>query len=177
MARKTVAIIGSAGAESEEKEYKVAWEMGKLLARENLTLISGGLGGIMEAACRGAWEEGGEKARIVGILPGDNPLHANPYVNIPIPTGIGEARNAIVAGSYAVIAIGGGSGTLSEMALAWKKGKLLLAWRGGGFSSYFADKNLDNMEEDKSFTRDDRVMGFDEPQEAIQFIKKFLPLD
>ncbi len=86
-----------------------------------MVLICGGLGGVMEAACRGARESGGTT---VGILPGTDRSAANPYVDIAIPTGLGEARNAIVARSAdALIAIGGAYGTLSEIAFALKAGK------------------------------------------------------
>jgi uncharacterized protein (TIGR00725 family) len=86
-----------------------------------VVLICGGLGGVMEAACRGARQAGGTT---VGILPGTDRSAANPYVDIAIATGLGEARNAIVARSAdALIAIGGAYGTLSEIAFALKAGK------------------------------------------------------
>lgn len=94
----------------------MAEEVGRQLARRGVILICGGLGGVMEAACRGAASEGGIT---VGILPGDNRQTANPYVQIPIVTGIGYARNMAVAKSaQVVIAIGGGYGTLTEIAFA-----------------------------------------------------------
>jgi uncharacterized protein (TIGR00725 family) len=89
-----------------------------------VVLICGGLGGVMEAACRGAKQTGGTT---VGILPGDDRSAANPYVDIVIPTGLGEARNAVVVRSAdALIAIGGAYGTLSEIAFALKAGKLVV---------------------------------------------------
>jgi uncharacterized protein (TIGR00725 family) len=94
----------------------MAEETGRLLAQRGVVLVCGGLGGAMEAACRGASSAGGIT---VGILPGSDPSSANPHVSIPIPTGLGEARNAIVAtASDALIAVGGKLGTLSEIALA-----------------------------------------------------------
>ena len=94
----------------------MAEEVGRQLARQGVVLVCGGLGGIMEAACRGAASEGGTT---VGILPGDNRQTANPYVQIPIVTGIGYARNMAVAKSaQVVIAVGGGYGTLTEIAYA-----------------------------------------------------------
>lgn len=94
---------------------------GKLLAEAGVGIVCGGGGGVMEAVCRGAV---GAEGVTIGILPGEEPRAANPYIRFAIPTGIGEARNAIVvrAGS-AVLAIGGGYGTLSEIALAMKWGK------------------------------------------------------
>jgi len=84
-------------------------------------LVCGGLGGVMEAACRGARDAGG---RTVGILPGADRSAANRFVDVAIPTGLGEARNALVVRSAdALVAVGGGYGTLSEIALALKAGK------------------------------------------------------
>ncbi len=96
----------------------VAREVGGLIARAGGILVCGGRGGVMEAAAAGAREAGGIT---IGILPGHDPDDANPYVDIPVATGMGDARNAINAlTSEAVIAIHGGFGTLSEIALALK---------------------------------------------------------
>ena len=112
--RKFVSVIG--GSQSSAGEIRLAEEVGRELARKGAVLVCGGLGGIMEAACRGASSEGGIT---IGILPGDDREQANPYVQFPIVTGIGYARNAVVAKSgQAVIAIGGSYGTLSEIAYA-----------------------------------------------------------
>ena len=84
-------------------------------------LVCGGLGGVMEAACRGAKEAG---ATTVGILPGTDRAAANAFVDVAVPTGLGEARNALVVrAADALVAVGGGYGTLSEIALALKAGK------------------------------------------------------
>lgn len=98
----------------------VAEEVGRAIARAGAVLICGGLGGVMEAACRGATEEGG---KTIGILPGLERKEANPFVQYAVATGMGHARNAIVAQSaQAVIAVDGSYGTLSEIALALNKG-------------------------------------------------------
>jgi uncharacterized protein (TIGR00725 family) len=95
--------------------------VGRELAARGAVLICGGLGGVMEAACRGAKDAGG---RTIGILPGTDRAAANPFVDAAIPTGLGEARNALVVrAADALIAVGGGYGTLSEIALALKAGK------------------------------------------------------
>ena len=97
-----------------------AEEVGRLLAREGAVLVCGGLGGTMEAACRGAASEGGLS---VGILPDADRSRANPYLTVAIPTGMGEMRNALVVrAADAVIAIAGEFGTLSEIAFALKMG-------------------------------------------------------
>lgn len=96
----------------------MAEEVGRAIARADAVLICGGLGGVMEGAARGAVEEGG---LTVGILPGTDARNANPYIRVPLPTGLGEARNVLVARTADVlIAIGGEWGTLSEVAMARK---------------------------------------------------------
>jgi uncharacterized protein (TIGR00725 family) len=114
-----VAVVGP-GAASPEQEA-VAEEVGRLLARRGAVVVCGGLGGVMEAACRGASREGGTT---VGLLPGLDRGAANPFVSVAVATGLGEARNALVVrAADALIAVGGAYGTLSEIALALKAGK------------------------------------------------------
>ena len=109
-----IAVIGA--SQCTAKEAAAAEEVGRELARRGVVLVCGGLGGVMEAACRGALKEGG---RTVGVLPGNDPEDANPFVQFPLVTGMGYARNVIVVKSArAVIAVGGSFGTLSEIAHA-----------------------------------------------------------
>jgi hypothetical protein len=116
--QKFIAVIG--GSQPSSEEAKLAEAVGRELAKRGAILVCGGLGGIMEAACKGASSEGGIT---VGILPGDSRQAANPYVQIPIVTGIGYARNvAVVRTAQAVIAIGGNYGTLSEISHALQSG-------------------------------------------------------
>ena len=111
-----IAVIGDFSCSPEQA--KLAETVGEQLAERGATVICGGLSGVMEAVCRGAKSRGG---LTVGILPGESPDMANPWVDIPGVTGIGEARNmAVVKSAQAVIAIGGGYGTLSEIAYALK---------------------------------------------------------
>jgi len=113
-----IAVIG--GSICTQGEAAAAETVGRALAEGGAVLICGGRGGVMEAACRGAKSAGG---LTVGILPGPDWSEANPYVDIPIATGIGLARNAIVArAAQAVVAIGGSYGTLSEIAFALQFG-------------------------------------------------------
>src|SRR4030042_7032865 len=110
-----IAVIGASHCSAEEAAN--AESVGRELAKRGVGVICGGLGGVMEAVCRGAAAEGG---LTIGILPGDSPRDANPYVKIPIVTGLGYARNSIVVKSpQAVIAVGGSYGTLSEIAFAF----------------------------------------------------------
>jgi len=111
-----IAVIGDSSCSPEEA--KLAENVGELLAQRGATIVCGGLGGVMEAVCRGAKSKGG---LTVGILPGQDSSMANPWVDIPVVTGIGEARNvAVIKSAQTVIAIGGGYGTLSEIAYARK---------------------------------------------------------
>lgn len=113
-----IAVVGGGSCSAEVA--KLAEEVGRGLAEQGAVLMCGGLGGVMEAACRGAKSAGG---LTIGVLPGDNRHSANPYVDIPIVTGMGYARNVIIARSaQAVVAVDGSYGTLSEIAHALQSG-------------------------------------------------------
>jgi uncharacterized protein (TIGR00725 family) len=113
-----IAVIGA--GEASEAHYAAARALGAALATAGAVVLSGGRGGVMEGAARGAADAGG---LTVGILPGPHASEANPWIALPLPTGMGEARNALlVRGAEAVVAVGGEWGTLSEIALARKMG-------------------------------------------------------
>ncbi len=113
-----IAVIG--GSTCSAEDARVAEAVGRGLAARGAVVVCGGLGGIMEAACRGARSAGG---LTVGILPGDDRRSANAYVDVPVVTGMGHARNAIVVKSaQAAIAIDGSYGTLSEIGFALQNG-------------------------------------------------------
>jgi uncharacterized protein (TIGR00725 family) len=113
--------IGVVGPEpAPEAVARRAEEVGRLVARAGAILVCGGLGGVMEAAARGAAAEGGTT---IGLLPGTSRAAGNPYLSVAIPTGLGEMRNALVVrASDAVVALSGEFGTLSEIAFALKTG-------------------------------------------------------
>src|SRR5438477_9166713 len=114
----TCAVIGA--GHCPPPTAVLAEELGRRLAQAGATVVCGGLGGVMEAACRGAKSAGG---LTIGILPGTDRADANAWVDLVIPTGLGEARNILVVRSaQAVIAVGGEFGTLSEIAFALKLG-------------------------------------------------------
>jgi len=114
----TIGVIGASRA--TPSDMALAVEVGRLIARSGATLVCGGLGGVMEGAARGAVGEGG---LTVGILPGNDAGEANEFIKVPIATGMGEARNVIIVkSSDSIIAIGGGYGTLSEIATAMRLG-------------------------------------------------------
>lgn len=110
--------------DATDEEYAIATEVGRLIAMNGHAVVCGGRGGVMEAAARGAKAADGVT---IGILPDDDASVANQFIDYPIPTGLGHARNAIVVSSgEAVIAVGGGFGTLSEIGLALKMGKRVI---------------------------------------------------
>ena len=119
MPKKTcISVIGSGNSDGtlSPEIAKIANEVGREIAARGAVLICGGLGGVMTEAAKGAKEKGG---LTIGIIPGENPDSANPYIDIPIPTGLGFARNVLVAYSGdAIIAVSGRLGTLSEISFA-----------------------------------------------------------
>lgn len=118
-----IGVIGTGVSSASIDE--LATEVGREIARNNAVLICGGLGGVMKAAARGAKEVGGYT---VGVLPGPDIQAANPYIDFPIACNMGQARNAILVQTAEVfIAVAGGYGTLSEIALALKIGKEVIA--------------------------------------------------
>jgi uncharacterized protein (TIGR00725 family) len=146
-----VAVCGPGSATEEEERW--AEEVGRRLAEAGAVVVCGGLGGVMDAAARGAAAAGGA---VVGILPGEDRLGASEHLSVAIPTGMGEARNAIIArAADAVIAIGGEWGTLSEIALARKMGKPVVGlgtWR-------FVDRGEDITRAASPEDAVDRVLG------------------
>ncbi len=117
-----IGVIGAGDCSTET--YNMAVELGYLISQSGWILICGGLGGVMEGATKGCYKGGGLS---VGILPGEEKDAANPFITLPIPTGMGEGRNLlIVKASDVVVSIAGGYGTLSEIGLALKMGKLVV---------------------------------------------------
>ncbi len=153
-ARVYVTVIGSSAATQWEAE--AAYRVGLLLARAGAVVITGGRGGVMEAASRGAKEAGG---LTLGILPGASRDEANPYVDVAVPTGLGHARNAVnVLAGDAVIAVGGGPGTLSEIGLALAYGRPVVALRGPGAAGLLAGRSIGGR----------LVYAADTPEEAVE---------
>lgn len=132
-----VAVIG--GRSSEGVLLREAETVGKLLAQRNVVVVCGGLGGVMEAASRGARSVGG---LTVGILPQDDAREANQFIDIPVVTGMGIGRNVIIARTAdALIAVGGEYGTLSEIAFALQLGKPVAGIRTWGIKGIFSVEN------------------------------------
>jgi uncharacterized protein (TIGR00725 family) len=120
--RRLVAVCGESDPQTSFAE--LAFELGRGIAERGAVLICGGSTGVMEHAARGARTGGG---LTVGLLPGDEPDEANPYIDIAIATSLGHARNAVLARTAdGVVALGGGLGTLSEIALALRNGRPII---------------------------------------------------
>jgi uncharacterized protein (TIGR00725 family) len=168
---RLVGVIGASAA--SERVLNAAFETGRELTKAGFGLICGGLGGVMEAACRGAHAaKAGSRDRhnpIVGVLPGYAKTDANPYVEIVITTGMGYARNSVIASSAdAVIAVSGGSGTLSEIAFAWQYGKPIIIVRNlPGIPGELIDRALDER-------RKDSILGAESPREAVRIVESLL---
>ena len=114
-----VAVVGAGDADAAQE--RAAEEVGHELATAGAVVVCGGLGGVMAAACRGAREAGGVT---LGLLPGSDRSAGNPWLTVAVATGMGELRNGLVArASDGLVAVGGGFGTLSEIALALKLGR------------------------------------------------------
>ena len=164
MASRIVSVIG--GADSDPSILVLAEKIGEEIARRGVALACGGLGGVMEAACKGAKIHGGVT---IGLLPSDNKETANKYVDYALPTGLGYARNFLVAkAGDAVIAIDGSAGTLSEMAIAWFSDKPIVAIApSGGWAGKLAGTRIDSR-------RKDVVFSADNPEKALDIIFKEL---
>lgn len=166
-----IGVIGSGTADAATSD--LAWEVGRAVGRAGCHLLCGGRGGVMEASCRGhqVGREGLDPPEgvTIGLMPGDDHTEANEFVDIVIPTGIGLARNAIVAcGSQALIAIAGGSGTMSEISLAWQMDRPVAALAGsGGWAARLAGARLDDK-------RGDEIFLAESPDDAIAHILEAL---
>lgn len=162
--RKQITIIGDADASPEACLF--AERVGAAIAKEDYILLTGGKGGIMEAANKGADNAGGIS---VGILPSASLADANQYCNLVIPTGVGHARNAITTLSCdAVVSIGGGAGTLSEICYGWIYKKPIFVFdQFGGWSEKTADQQLDK----KYFAKIERCTSIDELCKKLQIIR------
>lgn len=140
-----IAVIGGGNAGAEL--CALAAEVGQRLAEAGALVVCGGLGGVMEAAARGARSAGGD---VIGILPGDDPAAANEHVSYVVATGAGEARNlAVVASARSVIAVGGEWGTLAEIAFARRLDRPVVAlqtWRVSGAGAMAEGPGIETAE-------------------------------
>ena len=164
MKKFQILVIGNNDNGCTPELEKIAYETGIEIAKSNSILITGGLGGVMKAASKGAKESGG---LTVGIIPQNDMSEANEFCDVVIPSGIGLMRDFLNALSAdGVIAIGGGSGTLSEICAAYMYSKPIVVLKNsGGTSTKFADQYLDHRKNVK-------IVGVETPKEAVELIFK-----
>lgn len=174
--RPMVAVIGDASLSPGDPKIAASRELGSLIIGRRWRLVTGGLGGVMQEASAGArtspaWRDGD----VVGVIPGSDPAVANPYVDVVISTGMDHMRNSIVAHSDAIIVVGGGAGTLSEVALGWIYRRLIIALPYEGWGARLAGSRIDARIRYKEMP-DDCVRAATTPAEAISMAERLLPL-
>jgi uncharacterized protein (TIGR00725 family) len=170
-----VAVVGDGTLSENTGAWRLAEILGERLVDAGYRVLTGGLRGVMEAASRGAARSAAYvPGAVIGLLPGDDPAAANVHVDVSIATGLGHLRNALIARADALVAIGGGAGTLSEIALAWIAGRLLLAYRIEGWSGRLAGTRLDDRPRFSSIA-DDQVFGIDSADDAVTLLRERLP--
>lgn len=159
---RQILVIGNNENGCTPELERIAYSVGEEIAKSDSVLITGGLGGVMKAACRGAHDSGG---LTVGIIPQDDPSFANEFCDIVIPSGLGLSRDFLNALSAdGVVVVGGGSGTLSEMCAAYMHKKPIVALKNsGGMASKYSDQYIDHRQNVK-------VVGVETPEEAIRYI-------
>lgn len=163
MARKRqILVIGNNENGCTPELEKLAYEVGKEVAKSDSVLITGGLGGVMKAASHGAHDAGG---LTVGIIPQDSASFANEFCDIVIPSGLGLSRDFLNALSAdGVVVVGGGSGTLSEICAAYMHKKPIVSLQNsGGMAEQFANKYLDHR-------KNVLIVGVQNPQDAIRYL-------
>jgi uncharacterized protein (TIGR00725 family) len=159
-----ILLIGHDEAGCTPEHEKLAYETGSEIAKSGSVLISGGLGGVMKAGCKGAHDAGG---LTVGIIPQNDSSFANEYCDIVIPTGMGHTRDFLTALSAdGVIVIGGGSGTLTEVCASYMYKKPIAALKNSGdVAERFSDKYLDHRKNVK-------IVGVTSPKDAVKYVLK-----
>jgi uncharacterized protein (TIGR00725 family) len=170
--RHVLAAVGYAGTLSPAT-LALSLELGRRAVEAGFRVVTGGLFGVMEAVARGAHEAPGyREGDVVGVLPGYDRRAANPYIDIVVPTGMQIGRNVIIAAmADVIVVIGGGSGTLSEIAIGWQLGKPIITLPAtGGWAEKLAGETLDDR-------RSDFVVGAETAEEAISFAVELIARD
>ena len=172
--RPLIAVIGDARLEPGSEKIKLAKDLGRALVDNRYRVLTGGLGGVMEAACEGARSSPMyQPGDTVGIVPGHDPGEANPFVDIAVASGLDHVRNAVVAHAEAVVAIGGGAGTMAEICFAWIYKRLVIGMRVEGWSGRMADERVDGRVRYPSVP-DDRVYGAASASDVVRILSEQL---
>lgn len=165
--KKIIAVIGNANIDNDKEKQTISFELGKSIIDNGYILATGGLGGVMEYASKGAKSsENYTENSIIGVLPDYDTENANQFIDIAFPTGLGLGRNLmLISLSNAVIAVGGGSGTLNEISAAWQMNKLLIGLKVGGWSEKVCGSSLDKR-------RNDIIFCAETAKQAIEIINQ-----
>ncbi|WP_437626716.1 acyl-CoA synthetase [Sorangium sp. So ce1151] len=175
MRRPILAVIGDAGVAPDSPTYTSAFELGRLAVDAGFRVMTGGLGGVMEASSRGAHaSERYREGDTIGILPHFDPGEANEWVDIVLATGLDHARNGLVANADAVVAIGGGAGTLCEVTFAWMYRRLIVAIAAPGWSAELGGRRLDHRVRYPGVA-DDQIFAAEDARHAIAIVLERLP--
>ncbi len=169
-----VAIIGNGDVVEGSPAYQTAREAAKALIDAGYRIQTGGLHGVMEAAHRGAKDsETYQEGDALAIVPGFQHEDANQYADTVVASGLGVFRNGITANADAVVAVGGGSGTLSEMAIAWTLGRMVVAFDNiEGWGRELAGKPIDNK--DRAVSIEDKVHPVSDARALVTLLKENL---
>lgn len=175
MLRDIVSVAGDASIEIGGEKERLAFELGKALIDGGYRVQTGGLGGVMEAVCHGARSSSKYKdGDIIALVPSYDATQVNPYADIVIPTGLDVMRNAMVANACAVIALGGGAGTLTEMGFAWTFRRLLIGYSNvDGWSAKLAGTKLDDRVRYADIP-EDKVYSVTCASEAVAYLDKYI---
>jgi len=170
-----ISVIGDTHMVPSGDKWNTAEELGEKLTDAGYRIMTGGLGDLPKAIAKGARKSPNyTDGTLIAILPGFDPAIAQEYADIVIPTGMDQARNLIIANSDAIIAIGGGAGTLSEIAYAWSLKRLVIAFDLSGWSGLLADKTVDKRIRYPEIT-EDKIFKIANCAEAILKLKEYLP--
>ena len=175
MRRYMVSVIGDRSFEVDSKKWQLAVRLGNTLVDDGYRIVSGGVGSLPKALALGARNSARYRdGDLIAVIPGFDPALSDD-ADIVIATGLDEYRNIIVANSDAVIAIGGGAGTLSEIAMAWALKRLLLCYKVEGWSGELAGKKIDSRIRYHEI-KDDMAYSVDDEKQVSDLLKKLLPV-
>ncbi len=173
MNKKIISVIGDSNA--TDTTYNISREVGRILIDNGYAIQCGGLGGIMKGVCEGAkMSPSYSYGCTIAITPSYDRTEVNAFADIVIPTGLGLMRNGTVVNADAIIVIGGGAGTLSEMALAWSMFKLIISFDNiEGWGKELSNKRIDHRNRYPSIP-EDCVYGISTPEQMILFLNKYI---
>jgi len=173
--RHLVAVVGDAKLPPDDAKLEIAREVGKLLVDAGCRVITGGLGGVMAAAMEGARRSSRHvDGDTIALLPGHDPADASDSADIVLATGLNLGRNIVLANSDAVIAIGGGAGTLSEIAFAWQLRRPVVGLAVDGWSRRLGATRIDHRQRQPEVP-DDQIFVADTAAQAVSVVLELIP--